>query len=169
MLQPASVSSFCASQWFSSCERRPPPQAAGLLRPGVRGDAVLWLRDTLARIRGDVPDADPSPVYDPPLETQVASQAVEPKDQHGANLSSPRGPQELIERRPAVLSPGDAAVDELGGEPVEQLRVRGRGALRAEVLAGLVVAGEGREPRLRDEVEEPRRSASSCLPRSRNC
>ncbi len=43
------------------------------LRPGMRDDGVLWLRATLARIRGEATPSvsDTSPVYDTPLETQV--------------------------------------------------------------------------------------------------
>jgi len=41
------------------------------LTPGLRDAGVLWLRETLARIRGDDPPADPSPLYDSALERRV--------------------------------------------------------------------------------------------------
>jgi general secretion pathway protein A len=41
------------------------------LLPGMRDDGVLWLRTTLARVRGEEPPADPSPIYDALLEEEV--------------------------------------------------------------------------------------------------
>jgi general secretion pathway protein A len=41
------------------------------LTPGMRDAGVLWLRETLARIRGDDPPANPSPLYDAALEKRV--------------------------------------------------------------------------------------------------
>jgi peptidoglycan hydrolase-like protein with peptidoglycan-binding domain len=41
------------------------------LLPGMRDDGVLWLRTTLARVRGEEPPADPSPIYDAELEEEV--------------------------------------------------------------------------------------------------
>jgi len=41
------------------------------LTPGMRDAGVLWLRETLARIRGEDPQADPSPLYDAALERRV--------------------------------------------------------------------------------------------------
>ncbi|HEX5047664.1 MAG TPA: AAA family ATPase [Gammaproteobacteria bacterium] len=47
------------------------PLIARPLTPGIRDSDVLWLRDTLARIRGEEPPADGSPLYDRALETEV--------------------------------------------------------------------------------------------------
>jgi general secretion pathway protein A len=41
------------------------------LAPGTSGEDVLWLRETLARVRGESIGGDLSPVYDPPLEAKV--------------------------------------------------------------------------------------------------
>src|SRR5204862_386535 len=41
------------------------------LAPGARDAGVLWLRETLARIRGENPPENPSPFYDAELETRV--------------------------------------------------------------------------------------------------
>jgi general secretion pathway protein A len=41
------------------------------LAPGTRDAGVLWLRGTLARIRGEDPPANPSPLYDEDLEKRV--------------------------------------------------------------------------------------------------
>ncbi|HUL83783.1 MAG TPA: peptidoglycan-binding protein, partial [Gammaproteobacteria bacterium] len=41
------------------------------LTPGARDAGVLWLRETLARIRGEDPPTDPSPLYDVALERRV--------------------------------------------------------------------------------------------------
>jgi general secretion pathway protein A len=41
------------------------------LTPGVRDAGVLWLRETLARLRGEDPPANPSPLYDSGLERRV--------------------------------------------------------------------------------------------------
>jgi general secretion pathway protein A len=41
------------------------------LLPGMSDDGVRWLRTTLARVRGEEPPAEPSPVYDAQLESQV--------------------------------------------------------------------------------------------------
>ena len=41
------------------------------LAPGMRDTGVLWLRGTLARIRGEDPPANPSPLYDADLEKRV--------------------------------------------------------------------------------------------------
>ena len=41
------------------------------LTPGMRDHGVLWLRETLARIRGEPLPNDASELYDPGLETQV--------------------------------------------------------------------------------------------------
>ena len=48
-----------------------PPEFAGVLVPGMEGPGVIWLRESLARARGEPPDAAPSPLYDPPLEAAV--------------------------------------------------------------------------------------------------
>ena len=41
------------------------------LTPGQRDAGVLWLRETLARLAGENPPANPSPLYDTALETRV--------------------------------------------------------------------------------------------------
>jgi len=46
------------------------PQPKDLV-PGMRDAGVLWLRETLARLSGDKPPANPSPLYDSALEIQV--------------------------------------------------------------------------------------------------
>jgi general secretion pathway protein A len=46
------------------------PQPKDLV-PGMRDAGVLWLRETLARLSGDKPPANPSPLYDSALEVQV--------------------------------------------------------------------------------------------------
>lgn len=48
-----------------------PPRNARTLSPGMRGDAVVWLRTSLARVRGEQPAASPSPAYDSELESEV--------------------------------------------------------------------------------------------------
>jgi len=50
---------------------RPPAEAVNVLAPGMQGPGVVWLRDSLARIRGETPEQAPSPIYDPPLEAAV--------------------------------------------------------------------------------------------------
>ncbi|HEX6994833.1 MAG TPA: AAA family ATPase [Gammaproteobacteria bacterium] len=50
---------------------RPPAEAAGALVPGMQGPGVLWLRESLARLRGEDVGEQASPVYDPPLEADV--------------------------------------------------------------------------------------------------
>jgi general secretion pathway protein A len=47
------------------------PLIAQPLTPGMRDADVLWLRETLARIRGEEPPADGSPLYDRALENEV--------------------------------------------------------------------------------------------------
>ncbi|HET8698159.1 MAG TPA: AAA family ATPase [Gammaproteobacteria bacterium] len=47
------------------------PSIAQPLTPGMRNADVLWLRATLARIRGKEPPRDESPVYDRALENEV--------------------------------------------------------------------------------------------------
>ena len=44
-----------------------------VLVPGAQDDGVVWLRATLARLRGEVAPTDPSPVYDAALERRVRS------------------------------------------------------------------------------------------------
>jgi len=46
------------------------PQPKDLV-PGMRDAGVLWLRETLARLAGEHPPANPSPLYDTALETRV--------------------------------------------------------------------------------------------------
>jgi general secretion pathway protein A len=46
------------------------PQPKDLV-PGMRDAGVLWLRETLARLAGENPPANPSPLYDTALETRV--------------------------------------------------------------------------------------------------
>jgi general secretion pathway protein A len=46
------------------------PQPKDLI-PGMRDAGVLWLRETLARLGGEDPPANPSPLYDSALETRV--------------------------------------------------------------------------------------------------
>jgi general secretion pathway protein A len=41
------------------------------LTPGMRDAGVLWLRETLARLAGEDPQANPSPLYDSALEQRV--------------------------------------------------------------------------------------------------
>ena len=41
------------------------------LTPGQRDAGVLWLRETLARLGGEDPPANPSPLYDAALEARV--------------------------------------------------------------------------------------------------
>jgi general secretion pathway protein A len=41
------------------------------LRPGARGDGVVWLRESLAKISGEPPPANPSDLYDADLEARV--------------------------------------------------------------------------------------------------
>jgi len=50
---------------------RPPAEADGALVPGTQGPGVVWLRESLARIRGEAADEQPSPVYDSRLEAEV--------------------------------------------------------------------------------------------------
>jgi general secretion pathway protein A len=47
------------------------PGVAKDLTPGISDSGVLWLRETLARIRGEDPPADASAVYDADLERRV--------------------------------------------------------------------------------------------------
>jgi general secretion pathway protein A len=47
------------------------PVVASPLAPGARSEDVRWLRTTLARIRGEEPPANPSPLFDAELEEQV--------------------------------------------------------------------------------------------------
>ena len=46
------------------------PQPKDLI-PGMRDAGVLWLRETLARLAGENPPANPSPLYDSALEVRV--------------------------------------------------------------------------------------------------
>jgi general secretion pathway protein A len=46
------------------------PQPKDLV-PGMRDAGVLWLRETLARLAGENPPPNPSPLYDTALETRV--------------------------------------------------------------------------------------------------
>jgi general secretion pathway protein A len=46
------------------------PQPKDLI-PGTRDTGVLWLRETLARLGGEKPPANPSPLYDAALEVRV--------------------------------------------------------------------------------------------------
>jgi general secretion pathway protein A len=46
------------------------PQPKDLV-PGTRDAGVLWLRETIARLAGENPPANPSPLYDTALETRV--------------------------------------------------------------------------------------------------
>jgi len=46
------------------------PQPKDLI-PGMRDAGVLWLRETLARLGGEKPPANPSPLYDSALEVRV--------------------------------------------------------------------------------------------------
>jgi general secretion pathway protein A len=46
------------------------PQPKDLI-PGMRDAGVLWLRETLARLGGEKPSANPSPLYDSALESRV--------------------------------------------------------------------------------------------------
>jgi general secretion pathway protein A len=41
------------------------------LAPGISDAGVVWLRQTIARVRGETPPADASPMYDTLLETKV--------------------------------------------------------------------------------------------------
>ena len=50
---------------------QPPEAAANVLVPGMQGPGVLWLKEALARIRGETPEGRLSPLYDPPLEAEV--------------------------------------------------------------------------------------------------
>jgi general secretion pathway protein A len=50
---------------------RPGIQQPKDLTPGMRDAGVLWLRETLARLGGEDPPANPSPLYDSALETRV--------------------------------------------------------------------------------------------------
>lgn len=50
---------------------RPPTAAGGALVPGTQGPGVVWLRESLARLRGEALEERASPVYDPPLEADV--------------------------------------------------------------------------------------------------
>jgi general secretion pathway protein A len=50
---------------------RPALAGSRALTPGTRGEDVLWLREALARVRGETIGTDLSPVYDPPLEAKV--------------------------------------------------------------------------------------------------
>ncbi len=50
---------------------RPPAAAAGTLVPGTQGPGVVWLREALARLRGEALGEQASPLYDPPLEADV--------------------------------------------------------------------------------------------------
>jgi general secretion pathway protein A len=50
---------------------RPPKTGAKVLRRGTRDPEVVWLRQSLARIRGQALDTQPSPLYDAGLEAEV--------------------------------------------------------------------------------------------------
>ena len=50
---------------------RPATATGSELRPGMQDEAVVWLRQTLARIRGEPPPDALSPLYDAELETRV--------------------------------------------------------------------------------------------------
>jgi general secretion pathway protein A len=50
---------------------RPPKPGAKVLRRGSRDPEVVWLRQSLARIRGDVLEVQPSALYDAGLEAEV--------------------------------------------------------------------------------------------------
>ena len=50
---------------------RPGMRELRALTPGMRDPGVLWLRETVARIRGESPPNDPSELYDAALATQV--------------------------------------------------------------------------------------------------
>ncbi|HEU4616643.1 MAG TPA: AAA family ATPase [Gammaproteobacteria bacterium] len=50
---------------------RPPLPGTRALRPGTRSAEVAWLRRSLARIRGETLDAEPSTLYDGGLEAEV--------------------------------------------------------------------------------------------------
>lgn len=50
---------------------RPATPPFNNLLPGVRAEGVVWLRESLARIFGEVPPEDVSPLYDASLEAKV--------------------------------------------------------------------------------------------------
>lgn len=50
---------------------RPPFDAAKALKPGSRAPEVVWLRQSLAQIRGETFDGEPSTLFDPKLEAAV--------------------------------------------------------------------------------------------------
>lgn len=50
---------------------RPPSLDARLIRPGARGDVVLWLRRNLDRMEGNVAGTEPADVYDSELVERV--------------------------------------------------------------------------------------------------
>jgi len=50
---------------------RPATRTGADLRPGMRDEGVVWLRESLARIRGEPPPAEPSLLYDAELEARV--------------------------------------------------------------------------------------------------
>jgi general secretion pathway protein A len=50
---------------------KPPMPAQEMLRLGDRGDAVIWLRDALARYRGEPLAAESSELFDEELQAQL--------------------------------------------------------------------------------------------------
>jgi murein L,D-transpeptidase YcbB/YkuD len=50
---------------------RPPLSGTKVLRPGAQAPEVVWLRQSLARIRGETLDGAPSTLYDRRLEEEV--------------------------------------------------------------------------------------------------
>ena len=91
---------------------KPSAPEVSVLQRGMRGESVLWLRDTLARSRGEPLSSEPNDLFDKELETQVMdfqhSHQLEPDGVAGERslaLLYPYNP----EKSPTLLPQADSA------------------------------------------------------------